>query len=111
MTIKSNPSLWLEELPAYLAAGVNCLKVPGRDRSDELVRDLVRFYRRVLDRIAEQDHPDLAPFREPLESFRQRWMVERGHRDRRLIGEAEREALRADRAAARNSSASLELAR
>jgi len=111
MTIKSNPSLWLEELPAYLAAGVNCLKVPGRDRSDELVRDLVRFYRRVLDRIAEQDHPDLSCFREQLESFRHRWTIERGHRDRRLIGEAEREALRADRAAAHNPNANFELTR
>jgi putative protease len=111
MTIKSNPSLWLEELPAYLAAGVNCLKVPGRDRSDELVRDLVRFYRRVLDRIAEQNNPDLSPFREQLETFRHRWTIERGHRDRRLIGEAEREALRADRAAAQNPSATFELIR
>ncbi len=111
MSIKTNPSLWLEELPAYLAAGVNCLKVPGRDRSDELVRDLVRFYRRVLDVIAEQDHPDLSRFRPELESFRQRWTTERSHRDRRLIGEAEREALRAARAAARNTNLNLEISR
>jgi putative protease len=103
MTIKTNPALWLDELPAYLAAGVDCLKVPGRDRSDILVRDIVRFYRRVLDVIAESDAPDLAPFRPELETFRQRWVVERGHRDRRLISEAEREAMRAERAAFRNS--------
>jgi putative protease len=90
MTIKSNPSLWLEELPAYLAAGVDCLKVPGRDRSDGLVRDLVRCYRRVLDAIAEQDHPDLSRFRPELETLRHRWKTERGQRDRRLVREAER---------------------
>ncbi len=101
MTIKTNPALWLEELPAYLAAGVDCLKVPGRDRSDLLVRDIVRFYRRVLDVIASSDVPDLSAFRPELETFRQRWVVERGNRDRRLIGEAEREALRAERAALR----------
>lgn len=90
MTIKANPALWLEELPEYLAAGVDCLKVPGRDRSNELVRDLVRMYRRVLDVIADQDRPDLSRFRPELETLRQRWTTERGRRDRRLIGEAER---------------------
>jgi putative protease len=90
MTIKTNPSLWLEELPDYLAAGVDCLKVPGRDRSNELVRDLVRFYRRVLEVIAERDRPDLSRFGPELETLRRRWTTERGRRDRRLIGEAER---------------------
>ncbi|QXX74312.1 peptidase U32 family protein [Methylovirgula sp. HY1] len=107
MAIKTNPTLWLEELPAYLAAGVDCLKVPGRDRSALLVRDIVRFYRRVLDVIAECDAPDLSRFRPDLESFRQRWIAERGDRDRRLIGEAEREALQADKAAAARSFSSV----
>ena len=97
LKIKKNPALWLDELPAYLAAGVDCLKVPGRDRSNDLVRDIVRFYRRVLDRIAESDAPDLSPFRPQLENFHHRWKVERGSRDRRLIGEAEQEARRVKR--------------
>ncbi len=100
MTIKTNPALWLDELPAYLAAGVDCLKVPGRDRSEILVRDIVRFYREVLDRIEAGAPLDLAAYHPRLESFHQRWKVERGQRDRRLIGEAEREARRADGAAA-----------
>ena len=97
LTIKRNPALWLDELPAYLAAGVDCLKAPGRDRSEALVRDIVRFYRRVLDCIQERDNPDLARFRPELESFHARWKVERGKRDRRLIGEAERESRRRQR--------------
>jgi putative protease len=100
LQIKTNPALWLDELPVYLAAGVDCLKVPGRDRSNELVRDIVRFYRKVLNRIAESDAPDLSSFQPELESFHRRWKVERGSRDRRLIGEAEREAQRAEAAAA-----------
>lgn len=99
MTIKANPALWLDELPAYLAAGVDCLKVPGRDRSNELVRDIVRFYRRVLDRIEECDSPDLSGFRQELEVFHHRWKAERGMRDNRLISEAEREARRIERSA------------
>ncbi len=88
ITIKENPALWLHELPAYLQAGVDCLKVPGRDRSTDLVREIVRLYRRVVDRIQEQDNPDLEPFAEPLLQLRERWRTERGRRDHRLIGEA-----------------------
>lgn len=88
MTIKENPSLWLDELPAYLKAGVDCLKVPGRDRSVDLVRDLVRVYRRAVDRILESDVPDLREFRPELERLRQRWNLERGKRDNRLLAQA-----------------------
>ncbi|MBW2504120.1 MAG: U32 family peptidase [Deltaproteobacteria bacterium] len=88
ITIKENPALWLHELPAYLDAGVDCLKVPGRDRSTELVRELIRLYRRVVDTIKEQDNPDLQRFDEPLVALRERWRTERGRRDKRLLGEA-----------------------
>jgi putative protease len=100
LKIKTNSALWLDELPAYLAAGVDCLKAPGRDRSNELVRDIVRFYRRVLDTIASTDNPNLSPFRPQLEDFNRRWKTERSSRDHRLIGEAEQEARRAGRVAA-----------
>ena len=92
MTIKENPSLWLEELPEYLRAGVDCLKVPGRDRSVDLVRDLVRVYRRAVDAILGEDHPDLSSFAPELERLRGRWSVERGKRDNRLLREAVRSA-------------------
>ena len=88
ITIKENPALWLHELPAYLQAGVDCLKVPGRDRSTDLVREIVRLYRRVVDRIQEHDNPDLEQFSEPLLQLRERWRSERGRRDQRLINQA-----------------------
>lgn len=88
ITIKENPALWLHELPAYLQAGVDCLKVPGRDRSTDLVRELIRLYRRVVDTIQEQDNPNLDQFSEPLLNLRERWRTERGRRDHRLIDQA-----------------------
>ncbi|MFH1044676.1 MAG: peptidase U32 family protein [Pseudomonadota bacterium] len=94
MTTKTNPALWLTELPDYLKAGVDCLKVPGRDRSTNLVREIVRLYRRVVDLILENDRPDLAPFAPQLEALRRRWTVERGVRDDLLISEAETESRR-----------------
>ena len=67
------------------------------------MRDIVRFYRRVLDTIASTDNPDSSPFRPQLEDFNRRWKTERSSRDRRLIGEAEQEARRATRAAAESN--------
>lgn len=101
MTIKENPSLWLEELPAYLKAGVDCLKVPGRDRSVDLVRDLVRVYRRAVDCILETDYPDLSPFVPELERLRGRWGSERTKRDNRLLKEAVRASRQIPEAAQR----------
>jgi putative protease len=95
ITIKTNPALWLTELPAYFKAGVDCLKVPGRDRSPDLVRDLVRFYRKVLDEILSSDHPHLERFVPEVEEFRHRWIVERSKRDNRLLSEAEMESRKA----------------
>ena len=94
LTTKTNPALWLTELPEYLAAGVDCLKVPGRDRSTGLVRDIVRMYRRAVDLILESDHPNLEQFVPELEQLRRRWSLERGVRDGRLISEAEKESRR-----------------
>lgn len=95
MTIKTNPALWLDELPDYLAAGVDCLKVPGRDRSANLVRDITRTYRRAVDLILGSDHPDLSGFAQELEILRGRWQVERHKRDNRLLSEADKESRRA----------------
>lgn len=95
ITLKQNPALWLTELPDYFAAGVDCVKVPGRDRSTHLVRDLVRLYRRVLDAILSTDHPDLARFIPEVEKLRARWRTERGRRDNRLLSVAEKESRQA----------------
>jgi len=88
ITIKENPSLWLSELPAYLHAGVECLKVPGRDRSTGLVMDLTRCYRRAVDEILSCDAPDLSSYERELQALRVRWQLERGKRDDRLIDSA-----------------------
>jgi putative protease len=103
MTIKENPSLWLEELPEYIKAGVDCLKVPGRDRSPDLVRDLVRVYRRAVDDILGSDYPDLSPYAPELERLRGRWGSERTKRDNRLLKEAVRSARAVPAAASRNA--------
>ena len=53
------------------------------------MRDIVHFYRRVVDEILSRDYPRLERFLPEVEEFRHRWITERGKRDNRLISEAE----------------------
>jgi putative protease len=87
--LKGNPLLWVDDLARYIEAGVDYFKVPGRDRSDALVRDIVRFYRKIVDQILasnghvvpEEDCPE-------LHELRRRWAPERNRRDERLVARA-----------------------
>jgi putative protease len=84
--LKGNPGLWFHELADYIAAGVEYFKIPGRDRSDVLVRDIVRFYRKVMDEIlASPDRFAPEPFLPELQELKRRWATERNKRDARLV--------------------------
>jgi putative protease len=87
--LKGNPKLWIQELSDYIQAGVDYFKVPGRDRSDELVRDIVRFYRRVVDELEISPTDEVtAQYAPELEELKKRWASERRKRDDRLVARA-----------------------
>ncbi|MFN3476288.1 MAG: peptidase U32 family protein [Candidatus Methylomirabilales bacterium] len=87
--LKGNPRLWFDELADYIQAGVEYFKVPGRDRSDILVRDIVRFYRKVVDDIlASPDRFSPEQYLPEIEELRKRWAAERRKRDDRLVARA-----------------------
>lgn len=87
--LKGNPLLWLNDLPHYIQAGVEYFKVPGRDRSDDLVRDIVRFYRKVIDEILGSHGQTVLEKHLPeLHELRRRWAPERNRRDDRLVARA-----------------------
>ncbi|MBI3988336.1 MAG: U32 family peptidase [candidate division NC10 bacterium] len=87
--LKTNPSFLLWELPDYIKAGIDYLKIPGREHPEGLMRDITWFYRRVLDEI--QTSPDgvsLDRFVPEWEELKKRWVVERGRRDRHRLSNA-----------------------
>jgi putative protease len=90
VTLKSSPSFLLQELPAYIEAGIDYLKIPGRDHPEGLIRDITRFYRRVLDEILASPSGIVAEhFLPEWEQLKRRWVVERVQRDRlRIFGTA-----------------------
>jgi putative protease len=78
--LKATPELLLWEMPAYVELGVSRFKIPGRERSVNLVGDIVAFYRRVLDHI-QSGSSDVSAFEGEWLQIRERWAKERGRRD------------------------------
>lgn len=86
--LKATPELLLWEMPDYVRLGVDRFKIPGRERSVNLVADICGFYRRVLDHVLAGDQ-DLTPFEAEWDEIRARWTHERGRRDDRRISQAQ----------------------
>lgn len=78
--LKSSPYLLLLELPDWVKMGVSCFKIPGRERSIDLVRAIVRFYRKVLDHVLS-GQGGVEAFVPEWEELKKRWLAERSVRD------------------------------
>lgn len=88
-TLRTDPIFILWELPGFVRAGVEYLKIQGRERSLELVRDSVRFYRALVDEVkASPEQVSLEPFVAPWQELRKRWTMERSRRAGKLLSEA-----------------------
>lgn len=86
--LRFDPPLMLWEVPEYVKARVEYLKIQGRERSQELVRDLVRFYRKILDDvIAVPDQVLLDTYVPEWQELKRRWTMERSRRAGFLLAE------------------------
>ena len=90
--LKGTPELLLWEMPDYVRLGVNRFKIPGRERSVDLVADICAFYRRVLDHVLA-GNDDVSQFEEEWNEVRDRWVSERGRRDEGRITRAQSMAI------------------
>lgn len=86
--LKATPELLLWEMPDYVKLGVDRFKIPGRERSVELVGAICGFYRRVLDHVLAGSD-DVSRFAEEWHEMRARWAQERGRRDNARIDDAQ----------------------
>src|SRR6266511_2224005 len=56
----------LEDIPNYMALGVTTLKIQGREYPPEVIAELTRLYRRLVDEV-NQGKPDISSARADLE--------------------------------------------
>jgi putative protease len=86
-TLRNDPFLQLWELPGFVEAGVDYLKIQGRERSEELMRDVTRFYRGLIDAIlASGAELSLQSYVPEWQELRKRWTMERTRRAGLLLG-------------------------
>ena len=88
LKLRRDARLMLEQLPAMVSAGVEYFKLSGRERPTPMIRDLVRFYRRVLDQLIGGDAA-IDHFVPELVTLRQRWVTEKGRRVNTLMARAD----------------------
>ena len=88
LKLRRDARLMLEQLPEFVRLGVEYFKLSGRERPTEMIRDLVRFYRRVIDHVVAGDN-DIDGFVDELAGLRQRWVSAKGRRVNTLMARAE----------------------
>jgi putative protease len=79
LKLRRDARLMLEQLPDFVAMGVACFKISGRERPVPMIRDLVRFYRKALDGIMD-GQTDMSVHVEELTALRTRWTLEKRKR-------------------------------
>ena len=90
--MRNDMFLALEDLPAYLEAGVDCLKIQGREYAPELIGEIVGLYSRIIDDLLSGVFSKRVGFyREQVEELSLRRDRERNNRTSRVLEEADRE--------------------
>ena len=86
--LRRDAQLMLAQLPEYIGLGIEYFKLSGRERPVALIRDLVRFYRKVIDGIVRGNQTDMHAHQEELLVLRKRWVNEKRKRIDTLMSRA-----------------------
>ncbi|NEV63930.1 peptidase U32 family protein [Thiorhodococcus minor] len=90
LKLRRDAQLMLEQIPGMISAGVRCFKLSGRERPTPIIRDLVAFYRRVIDGVLDGACTDMAAYAEEMRVLEHRWVSEKRKRVGTLMGRAVR---------------------
>jgi len=85
--LRRDARLMLEQIPYFINEGVTCFKLSGRERPLAMIRDLVRFYRKVLDTV-QNGEQNLDQYVDELAELRGRWVREKSKRVDTLMDRA-----------------------
>ncbi len=91
--LRNDMFLAFENLEEWIAAGVDCLKIQGREYNPGLISKIVSFYREVIDTIVEKGYlPNKDTYRKRLEEISKVRDAERNRRTCTVLKEVEEEA-------------------
>ncbi|WP_295426344.1 peptidase U32 family protein [uncultured Thiodictyon sp.] len=90
LKLRRDAHLMLDQIPGMIAAGVSCFKLSGRERPTPIIRDLVAFYRRVIDGVLDGSATDMAVYADAMAVLEERWVTEKRKRVDTLMARAGR---------------------
>lgn len=83
--LKHDARLMLEQLPHFININTEVFKISGREKPVDLIHDIVKFYRKVIDILKEDITTDLSDYHEELEKLGIRWKTQKRKRLGTLI--------------------------
>ncbi len=93
VVLRNDMFLAFDNLEAWIDAGVDCLKIQGREYNPSLIGRIVAFYREVVDKILSLGHlPDKDSYRAKLEEISRIRDAERNRRTCTVLQEVAEEA-------------------
>ncbi len=91
--LRNDMFLAFDNLEEWIEAGVNCLKIQGREYKPSLIAEIVAFYREVIDTILEKGYlPNKEGYRHRLEELGRIRDSERSRRTCTVLAEVAEEA-------------------
>ncbi len=86
--LKHDAKLMLEQLPHFIKIKTEVFKISGREKPVDLIYDIVKFYRTVIDAIKEDIDTDLSIYKKELDELGLRWKSQKRKRLGTLISTA-----------------------
>ena len=86
--LKHDARLMLEQLPNFIKINTSVFKISGREKPTDLIYDIVKFYRTVIDEIKKDINIDLSIYQSQLEDLGIRWKSQKRKRLGSLINTA-----------------------
>lgn len=83
--LKHDAKLMLEQLPYFIKINTEVFKISGREKPVDLIHDLVKFYRKVIDVLKDDINTDLSIYQEEIEELGIRWKTQKRKRLGTLI--------------------------
>jgi len=91
--LRNDMFLAFSNIPDYLEAGVDCLKIQGREYSIDLIREIVSFYRTLLDELTQRGKAvDMAAYLTQLQEISKKRDAQRNNRTHTVLQELMEEA-------------------
>ena len=84
----------LKQLPYFMKINTEVFKISGREKPVDLIHDLVKFYRKIIDILKIDINTDLSIYEEEMEVLGSRWKNQKRKRLGTLINSTKEESIK-----------------